>query len=100
MLEFQIGSITRYATTETDGLTAGTVSLDFWAGEADPVQGVEVQLRILTRVDATLEQVHEALLEKAVDVMRQAVAACEGKSARELLEQSAKDEAERFRTDP
>ena len=59
--------------------------------DGEVAQVVEVDIRISIGDDATLAQVHDALLAKAVSQLRHALERCEGRSATELLQQSAAD---------
>jgi hypothetical protein len=93
---FEIREITKFAAS--DGLTAGKVCFHHQEpfGEDDVGQSVEVEVRISTRADITIEQLHEALFEKAVEELRLAVQLAEGQTAKSLLDKSLKDEEARL----
>lgn len=78
-------------------MVAGTVSFHHQEpfGDSEVGQAVEVEVRISARDDITLEQLHEALFEKAIAQLRHSLEVCEGKSAKQLLAKTAKEMAER-----
>lgn len=92
---FEIREITKFA--DADDMVCGTVAFHHQEplGDGDVGQVIEVEVRISARDDITLEQLHQALFEKAVSQLHLALSLSEGRTAKELLAKTAREAAER-----
>ena len=81
---FEISDITRY---ENTGMVKAVVTFTFpdELGGTNVAQGVRITVRILTTNDVTIAQLHEALFQKAVEVLHRATSKSENTSAHQLI---------------